>query len=139
MTPVAEKVEKKQQDAVEKLLEEFRPFLTRAINDGVKIGAEETRRTLASQLMGGTIVGSDGAPKRRDKTVKHAIQCPVKGCTRPGIKPLNNFCRQDYDSLGKKEREKLRTEQLERRKADAAKAAEKAKKAAAEASKASAA
>jgi hypothetical protein len=131
MTVQSEKTTKQRQDTVEKLLEQFRPFLLKAINDGVRIGMEETRRTLASALMDGALPSNDGV-RRRDKTTKHAIHCPVKDCERAGIKPLNNFCQHHFESLPKERRVKLRAEQLERRKTEAAKASERVKKAAAE-------
>ena len=39
----------------------------------------------------------------------------LRGCTRPGVKPLHCFCQQHYDSLDEPERDALRLKQIAQR------------------------
>lgn len=115
---------KKQQDTVTRILEQFRPVVAKAVNDGVQLGIEETRRSFAEQLAGLDPANSVQR-KPRDKTVKGVVECPVVNCKHPGIKPLHCFCQMHYDLIPATKRKKLREQQLERRAAAAAAKKEK--------------
>lgn len=112
----AGQLSKKQQDEiVTKILEQFKPVVEAALNDGIRIGAEETRRVLAAQIAGLEAPINLDQHKKRDKTVKGVIECPVVGCKNPGIKPLHCFCQHHYNTLPAEKRAKLREQQIQRR------------------------
>lgn len=107
--------------AVNRLLEQFRPVVAAALNNGYQIGVDDTRRQLAAQIAGVELPAN--GHKKRDKTVKGVVACPVPGCKNPGVKPLNCFCRPHDKSLSDEKKKKLREQQLVKRAEDRKKAA----------------
>lgn len=93
----------------------IRSLLQDAINDGARIGGEEMKKKVFSSLAQGEVL-NDLPPRKRDKTPKGNVKCPVAGCKRPGIRPLRNFCQVDYDRLPAEKREELRKKQIDEKK-----------------------
>ena len=114
MMPTAEK-KQPPTATIAKILEQFKPVIAEAINDGYTLGVEETRRMLAASIAGVELPANIGQHKKRDKTVKGVVQCPVPHCKRPGIKPNHCFCKEHYLSLDEDKKLKLRAAQVARR------------------------
>ncbi len=107
----------------------FGALLRKAIAEGVRLGEAGALQRLV-QLMGGEATKSLSmiapgahlsatAPKParvKGQPAKTSVKCPVKDCTRPGIKPLHNFCQLHYESMAPEKREALRNKQIAERK-----------------------
>lgn len=105
-------------DLVTQLTTKFNGILREAVAEGARVGGEEARQKIVAALSEGKPLALNlGAPlPKRDKSPKGNVKCPVPDCTRPGIRPMNCFCQEHYNSLSPEKRKVLRERQLEARK-----------------------